>query len=173
MDLEQLGLSWTELGLLIVSALGIYAGIIALTRIVGPRSVASISTFDLAVTVAVGAIVGRVVLARVSLLGGLVGLSTLFAVEVVIRRLRNRTALSRVIDPRPVLLVVDGQVRRDALRRHGLVLDDVHVAVRQHGLGRLRDVAAVVLERNGTLSVVPAGTELDPEVLADVRGWSP
>lgn len=40
------------------------------------------------------------------------------------------------------------------MRRHHLVLDDLHTAARQQGLGSLEAVRAMLLEGNGSLTVL-------------------
>ncbi len=53
--MASLGVSWTEAGPVVVSAVGVYLAFLVLLRIVGQRAVASMSRFDVAAAVAVGA----------------------------------------------------------------------------------------------------------------------
>lgn len=140
----------------------------ALTRIFGQRSLGSFSTFDFPVAVAMGAIVGRTALVRTSLASGVVALSTLFAIQAGLAFLRNRTRLGAIVDNRPLLLVEAGNVLEDNLRRAHLTRQDLYERLRQHSVCSISEVAAVVIERNGVLSVAK-GRELDPELLSDVE----
>ena len=54
----------------------------------------------------------------------------------------------------PSLLVRDGEVLDAALARERMTLDEVAQAVRQQGIGSLSDAGDVVLETDGSLSVV-------------------
>ncbi|MDP8928147.1 MAG: DUF421 domain-containing protein, partial [Actinomycetota bacterium] len=59
---RELGLSWILTLLVVVAALGIYGTVIFFSRLAGIRSHSRMSTFDFVTTVAIGTIVGRVVL---------------------------------------------------------------------------------------------------------------
>jgi uncharacterized membrane protein YcaP (DUF421 family) len=168
-DFGELGLAWDDAVLVVLSAVGIYLVIIALCRSFGQRSIASLSSFDLAVTVALGAIIGRVTLARVSLVAGVLGLVTLFSTEALVRLVRNRTRMGLLIDSRPVVVLLHGRMLEDELRRHGLSSQDVHAQIRHQGIGSMEDVAVVVLERNGSMSVVPEGTRIGLDMFVHVK----
>lgn len=62
-----------------------------------------------------------------------------------------------------------GRVLEDALRAERVGVDEVRSALRREGIGELRSVAAVVLETDGTLSVIREAA--DDTTLADVVGW--
>jgi uncharacterized membrane protein YcaP (DUF421 family) len=70
----------------------------------------------------------------------------------------------------PVLVLDDGRLGHDALVRERLTPGEVHQAVRSTGTGALEDVAAVVLETDGTLSVISADALGSASALVDVGG---
>jgi uncharacterized membrane protein YcaP (DUF421 family) len=170
--MSDLGISWAEAGLVVLAASGIYVLAVALVRVGGPRAVATFTTFDFVVSVAIGAVVGRVVLVEPTLAAGAIGLLTLFVLERVVGRLRRGSVLEKAVDASPRLLVRDGVLQHDEMHAAGLRVDDVHELVRRRGFGSLADLGAVVLERNGEVSVIPVGRRLDDELLDDVVGWS-
>ena len=55
--------SWAALGAIAISAVAVYAAILVYTRIAGLRSFAKMSSFDFAMTVAVGSMVASSILA--------------------------------------------------------------------------------------------------------------
>ena len=59
------------------------------------------------------------------------------------------------VTARPVALVISGELQHEQLRRNRLSESEVLQAVRSTGSGDLSDVAAVVLETNGSISVIP------------------
>lgn len=166
-----LGSSWNDLFFAVVAAVLIYATVIAASRIVGLRSFSKISSFDFAMTVAVGAIIGRVVLVDVSLLTGVVTLITLFALQWLVSKGRRRIGLDRIVDNQPVVLYIDGTLRQHAVRRCRLAEQDILEQVRQNGFTHLDDVDAIIMERTGDISVM-AGTRdaIDPRLLEGVYG---
>jgi len=52
------------------------------------------------------------------------------------------------------VLLFEGELLPDAMRRVRITRDEVLAAVRQHGQGALGDIDAVVLETDGSLSVI-------------------
>jgi uncharacterized membrane protein YcaP (DUF421 family) len=141
----------------IVATSVIYLVFVTLIRVLGTRTLANLSTFDFACMVAVGAVVGRTaVLAKPNLLTGVVALMTLFALQGTFGFIRARERGNRWVNPRPVVLARDGVVLHDALRRVHLVEDELRFAVRRAGLPGLAAVGLVVLESNGSISVIRA-----------------
>lgn len=166
---KELGLSWADLLLVVLAAVGIYLAVLVLTRVNGPRPIASFSTFDVVVGVAMGSLVGRVVLVRTSLLAGVVGLAVLFVLQMTVRRLRNDDGAA-FVEPAARLLVWQGDPLPEGLRRAGLSRWDLHAQLRGQGVGDMGQVQAAVFERDGELTVIHADTPLDPHMLVDVSG---
>ncbi|MFC7482984.1 YetF domain-containing protein [Luedemannella flava] len=66
----------------------------------------------------------------------------------------------------PTLLLRDGEMLVEAMTRERVAPEEVRQAVRARGIGGLEKVTAVILETDGSFSVVPAsgmgsGTALD------------
>ena len=75
--------SWTSIIAILLTALGIYAAIILFTRIAGKRSFSKMTSFDFAMTVAVGSILATTILsASVSLIQGIVGLGAVYILQI-------------------------------------------------------------------------------------------
>ncbi len=72
----------------------------------------------------------------------------------------------------PTLVVRHGEILHDALRRARLTRGELDQAVRSAGVGCLHELGAVVLETDGSLSVVPATAVADGSCLVGVTGWS-
>lgn len=166
---EELGLSWGDLLLVVLAATGIYAAVVLVTKVTGPRPLAPFSTFDIVLSVAIGSLVGRVVLVRTSLLAGVVGLVVLLALQTTVRRFRNGEGAA-FVEPPARLLVWQGAPLAEGLQAAGLSHWDLHAQLRAQGVGDLAQVQAAVFERNGAVTVIPADTPLDPRMLVDVSG---
>lgn len=165
----QLVLSWEDALLAVIAGIGIYLAVVVVTRLFGQRSLSIVSTFDYPVTVAVGAIVGRTALVHTSLLGGVIALVTLFGIQSVVAWLRNNTRLGTLVDNAPILLVRDGRILGDNLRRAHVSEEDLIDDLRSSGVASIDTVAAVVLERSGRVSVIQ-GDRVDPTLLRNVSG---
>jgi len=169
---EPLGTGWPAAGFVALSALGTYLAILAYTRLAGLRSFAQISAFDFAMTVAIGSILASVaVTSSATLVDGLIALATLYAAQALVAVGRRRLGLARVVDNRPRAVMAGRQMIHDQLRAARLSHDDVLGKLRGAGVRSLDDVAVVVLETTGTVSVIRRGAgPLDPALLRGVAG---
>jgi uncharacterized membrane protein YcaP (DUF421 family) len=70
--------------------------------------------------------------------------------------------VERLVKSEPVLLYRSGFVR-GAMRRARVTEDEVRQAARSSGKASLDDVAAVVLETDGSFSTLPADPDLTAE----------
>jgi uncharacterized membrane protein YcaP (DUF421 family) len=166
---RELGVTWTEAGLTVLVAGVLYGLIILLSRLFGPRSFATATSYDLAFVFALGSLIGRVILVRTSLAAGAIGLVVMFVLHAATGRLHHRVApVHRVIQNRPVLVAVDGRLLPEQLRRARTSATEVHQGIRLRGYGSLEEVRAVVMEANGSLSVLPRDRPVEARVYADV-----
>ncbi|GGJ42520.1 hypothetical protein CDQ92_07625 [Sphingopyxis bauzanensis] len=148
--------NWDALWRILLLGAAAYLALIALLRVSGKRTLAKLNAFDLVVTVALGSTLATIVLSRdVTLLEGLAALLMLIALQYVIAAMAVRWRVAERLaksDPRPVL--IDGVFDCEALRRERVTRADVLSAIRSKGFGDLCDIAAVVLETDGSLSVI-------------------
>jgi uncharacterized membrane protein YcaP (DUF421 family) len=61
-----------------------------------------------------------------------------------------------------------GELRRDAMRRSHVSEDELRQRLRLAGIRHRHEVQCVVLERNGNVSVIRGGEDVDPWLLSDV-----
>jgi uncharacterized membrane protein YcaP (DUF421 family) len=168
--LAELGATWEELARVVISTVAVYLALVVLVRAVGQRSLAGMSGFDVGCVVALGAILGRtVLLEKPTLLIGVVALVSFFAMQAVLGALRQSPRFDRLINRSPVLLVHDGALLTDRMRRAHVAEDELRQRLRLAGVHRLDEVQCVVLERNGSVSVLRRGADVDPWLLADLQ----
>ncbi len=114
------------------------------------------NAFDFVVTVALGSTLATVLLSKdVPLLEGVLGFVVLALLQFVIAWVAQRVSpVEHAIEAEPRILLLDGKVDRDALLDERVTEEELRSAVRKGGHGDLRDVAAVVLETDGSFSVI-------------------
>ncbi len=169
--MDALGLTWTEAGLVVVTALGIYSAMLLLSRIFGQRQFTQATTYDVAFIFAIGSLVGRVILVRVSLGAAVLGLAVMFCLHAATGWLHHHVpTFHRLTQNRPVLLAIRGEVLEAALHDAHTSHLELYEAVRLHGLASLEDTLAVVLERSGELSVIRRGVGVQEDVWREVAG---
>lgn len=169
---------WAHLGIspigalsVIVSTTVLYLCLTAVLRVWGQQLLAGISTFSLAVTTLLGAITARAALGdSPSMSGGLVALGTLLVLERLFGRWAALRPVRRVAHRAPALLMIGEEVRHHELRRHRMTQAQLWSTLRQSGITSRRQVALVVLESRGRLTVVRTGRPIDPALLHGVRG---
>ncbi len=155
----------------VVATVVLYLAFIMLTRVLGQRILASLSIFDLLVVIVLGAVLGRATMGHTpTLAGGLIAIVTLFALEGAIGQLRHKPRWEQLVSSRAVLLMAGSMVLREELRRLHVTEADLRARLRQSGIRNDDEVAAVVLEATGTISVLRRGALVDPAMLAGVRG---
>ena len=165
---------WTGIARTLLVGVAAYVGIILLVRLAGKRSLSKLNAFDLIVTVALGSTLATVLLSSdIALAEGLTAFALLVGLQFVITWLSVRTgAVPRLVKSEPTLLAFRGRMRDDALRSQRVNGVEVLQAVRQHGFASLADVHAVVLETEGSFSVIAeAPRDGADSALRNVNGW--
>jgi uncharacterized membrane protein YcaP (DUF421 family) len=164
--------SWSDLGRILAVGASAYVTVVVVLRLSGKRTLAKLNAFDLVVTVALGSTLATILLNNdVSWAEGAVGLAVLALLQSVVAwGTVRRPRLRRVVTARPTLLLQDGRVLSDALREERVTVDEVRQAVRASGCGDLSSVAAVVLESDGSMSVIPASKAGSGSALQGVPG---
>jgi uncharacterized membrane protein YcaP (DUF421 family) len=164
--------SWADLGRILAVGASAYLTLIVVLRFSGKRTLAKLNAFDLVVTVALGSTLATILLSSdVSWSEGVVALALLALLQFVVASATvRRPALRTATTARPTLLVRDGAALPTALREQRVTMDEVRQAVRATGSGDLSSIAAVVLETDGSLSVVPAEKAGSRSALEGVHG---
>jgi len=162
-------------GLLRTAVVGVlaYLALVALLRISGKRTLSKMNAFDLVVTVALGSILATILLsADVALAEGVVAFAILIGLQFIIAWLSVRSqAVSRLVKAEPRLLAYQGHLLDGAMRAERIVEAEVMAAVRQQGLASLDAVEAVVLETDGSFTVVNRTDQAEPGALTGVAGY--
>ncbi|QCB55721.1 DUF421 domain-containing protein [Sphingopyxis sp. PAMC25046] len=152
----MLGGSWDDIGRVLFMGVTAYFALVLFLRVSGNRTLAKFSAFDLVVTVALGSTLATILLSRdVSLAEGVAAFAILILLQFLIAKLSVRTSIvERLVRADARVLLIDGILDTEALRRERITREDIMSAIRSAGLGDVEAVAAVVLETDGSLSVI-------------------
>ena len=156
-ELFHLGIPWWHL---VVRAALIYVIFFIGLRLFGKRELGQFTTFDLVLVLLVAnALQPAITGPDSSITGGVIIVATLLIFNRGVAMLRSRwAAFDRLVEPPPTVLVHDGNLVKQNLEKEGLSVDDVEMAVREHGLDKMGDVGLAVLENDGSISVVGKGS---------------
>lgn len=166
---EWLTTSATGVWMILVSSLVIYGAVILVVRLNGLRTFSKMSSFDFAVTVAIGSLIASVAATSISLTDGVVALVAIVAFQRVLAMARRRTAVETVVDNRPILLMTGEQMITEHMGESRITPSDLRAKLREANVTEWSQVRAVVLETTGDVSVL-TGDSLDPSLLEGVIG---
>ena len=162
---------WPSIARILLVGAPAYLPLLALLHFAGKHSLAKTNAYGLVVTVALGSALASAVLTKqVTLADGVVAITLLLGLQYLLSTLISRWSWAhRLLTQRPALLVRDGRLLEDALRRERVTEAEVLAALRQSGIDSIERIGAVVLEADGSFSVIPA-VGPSPSALKDVKG---
>lgn len=147
---------WTSLGHTALKAVLAYAALVTFLRISGKRTLSKMNAFDFVVTVALGSTLASILTSRQTpLADGALALLLLIALQFVVATLAVHVRpFQRLIKSEPRLLFRDGQFLDRSLRQERVTREEVLAAIRGAGVADAASVHAVVLETDGSFSVL-------------------
>lgn len=145
-------------GLLRVLVVGVvaYPALVLMLRLTGKRTLSKLNAFDFLVTVALGSTLASLLLSDgVALAEGLLALALLILLQFAVTWTSVRwPRFQGWIKAEPSLLYHEGCFLHEAMRRERVTRAEMEAAMRQSGHGSFDQVQAMVLETDGSLSVI-------------------
>jgi uncharacterized membrane protein YcaP (DUF421 family) len=133
----------------------IYAFLTAAFRLMGKRELSTLSPLELITLMLIPEIAASAINDEAPMLRALVGISVLLVVVFVMSLLSTRfKVIERMIDPPARVLVVDGQLCRDALLVERITPDELFAEMHKHGIADLGDVQWAILESGGDIAFI-------------------
>ncbi|ELQ15433.1 hypothetical protein A986_16231 [Pseudomonas fluorescens BRIP34879] len=142
----------------VLRAAAIYLVLMVLFKIAGRRSLAELTTFDLVLLMVIGEATQQALLGDdFSLTNALLVIATLITIDIGLSLIKQRSRwFSRLLDGGPTIVVENGQLLHERLKRARLDEGDILEAARcAQGIVEIRQIKFAILERNGKLSVIP------------------
>src|SRR4051794_25358944 len=148
--------SWTGIGRVLVVGTLAYAALVFLLRVSGKRTLTKLNAFDLVVTVALGSTLATVLLSKsVALVEGIVALALLIFLQYSITWLSVRSRrFEEIIKAEPTLILHRGCFLEGAMTAQRITREEILAALRASGVADVRGIAAVVLETDGSVSII-------------------
>jgi uncharacterized membrane protein YcaP (DUF421 family) len=134
----------------------IYAVVLLGMRLSGKREVGQMTPFDLTLLLLLSNSVQNAMTGPdTSVLGGIVAAGTLLLLNYLIAELSGgNRRFRKLVQGQPSLLVHDGQLIAAHMAHEHVSMDELHQAMREHGIAGLSDVALAVLEIDGSISLM-------------------
>jgi uncharacterized membrane protein YcaP (DUF421 family) len=134
----------------------IYVFVLIGIRLTGKREVGQMTTFDLVLLLLIAnAVQNAMTGPDTSVTGGMVAAGALLAANAIVTRLVWRyRGFRRLVGGTPTLLIHNGTVLAANLARERVTSEELHQALREHGILSPADVALAVLEVDGAISIL-------------------
>ena len=132
----------------------VYVFLIVGLRIAGKREMAQLNPFDLVVLLTISNTVQNAIIGEDnSVTGGIIGAFTLLLVNyMVVRFLYSHEKLDRLIEGDPDVLIENGVVQTDALKKELITRSEIEVAAHKQGFSSLDEIDRAILDPGGTIS---------------------
>lgn len=150
-----------------------YFGLIAWLRISGKRTLSKWNSFDFVVTIALGSILASALLTKGnSFIQCMVAIGLLVGFQFIITWVSVRSGIvQQLIKAEPTLLVFKGEMKEQVMIDKRVAKGEVLAAIRINGSASVEDVDAVILETDGTFSVIKKVDLSNATAMRDVRGF--
>jgi uncharacterized membrane protein YcaP (DUF421 family) len=134
----------------------VYIFLIVGLRLSGKRELAQLNPFDLVVLLTLSNTVQNAIIGDDnSVTGGIIGATSLLAINyLVVRFLYGHRKLEQIVEGDADILVEDGKVHEDKLKKELITPEELAAAARKQGFDTLADVRQCILEPGGTLTFV-------------------
>jgi uncharacterized membrane protein YcaP (DUF421 family) len=144
----------------------VYVFLVVSLRLSGKRELVQLNPFDLVVLLTLSNTVQNAIIGEDnSVIGGLIGATSLLVTNyLVVRFLYDHSKIDQLVEGKSDILVENGKVRKDHLKKELITLPQLEAAARKQGFESLSEVAKCILEPGGTLTFL--GRKPDTE---DVR----
>jgi uncharacterized membrane protein YcaP (DUF421 family) len=135
----------------------IYLVLILLLRLFGKRELAQLNPFDLVVLLSLSNTVQNAIIGEDnSVTGGIIGAFGLLGINwLVVKALYKSPRLTRMLEGSETVLVRDGKIDKQAVRRESLTHEELMEVIHRQGFEHLSQVRRCILEPNGTFYVEP------------------
>lgn len=153
-----------------IRALLLYVLVILLMRLMGKRQIGQLQPYELVFTVIIADLAASPMSdVGVPLLYGVMPIAALMLCYALFSLLTLKSERARVLlTGRPSILVSNGVINQQEMRRQGFSLTELMEQVREHGIENLHEVGCAVLEISGQVNVFPV-SQKRPVTPEDLR----
>ncbi len=148
-------MDWQELGLTAARGLLVYVVMLIVIRVLGKRTVGNFTAFDLLVALMLGEVVDEIIYGDVTIAQGMVAIGVVALAKYLTAWVSYFDhGLTHILEGSPREVVRHGEVVRDALRSEILNEQEVHAALRLHGIDDIKEVKSATMEVDGEISIL-------------------
>ncbi len=166
----NVGITWQGAFSVVFATVVLYIVFTVLLKRWGARLFSGRSTVTFAVATGLAAIIARASLGPdPTMMGGLVAVATLIVMEWLTAGWFG-SQIRRHTRERAAIVMVGSQINNEELSHRGVSEDELWEMLRHRGVLNTSQVGLVIMEANGSLSLIKPGQKLDPRLLVGVSG---
>ena len=141
---------------IVIRATVMFAGVYALLRLLGKRELGQMTTFELVALIVIGDLIQQgVTQSDQSLTGAMLAVATFSFWSLVLSWISYLSPRAeRALEGEPRVLIRNGELLRDNLKRDRMTKSEVESEMRLAGIASMNDVAWAMLEPGGKISFI-------------------
>ncbi|GAB3061289.1 DUF421 domain-containing protein [Salinicoccus sesuvii] len=150
-----------------------YLSLVVILRVSGKRTLTKMNAFDFIVTIALGSILASVITSKdITIAQGVTAFLVLVIMQYIITKLSVKSkTVSKLVKSQPVLLYYEGEYLLDNMKKARVLEAEVRQSARSSGKSDLSQVMAVVMETDGSISIISKQSEAQnlDKLFSDVK----
>ncbi len=148
-----------------------YVAIIIMLRVSGKRTLSKWNSFDFVVTIAFGSVLASILIStKVNFVKGILAFALLVLFQYVVTWISVRSSIiQKLIKAEPAMLLYRGEMQHEVMKQERITEGEILAALRSNGLSAIEDADAVILETDGSFSVIQNLNDSSASALKDVR----
>src|SRR6266702_6129621 len=141
----------------------VYAFLVTSLRLSGKRELVQLNPFDLVVLLTLSNTVQNAIIGEDNTVtGGIIGATSLLIVNyLVVRFLYKHRSLDQFVEGRSDVLIEDGKVKTQHVRKELIIMAQLEAAARKQGFDSLSEVQQCLLEPGGTITFIGKKPDTD------------
>ena len=144
-----------ELLMTALRGLAVYVMMLVVIRITGKRTVGNFTAFDLLVALMLGEVVDEIIYGDVTFAQGTTAIAVVALAQYGNSWLSYWShGMDRILEGVPTVLVKDGRLQRDGMRKERMNEKDVMAELRLNSVEDLREVKLAIMENDGEVSII-------------------
>jgi uncharacterized membrane protein YcaP (DUF421 family) len=131
-------------------------------RVFGKKELSQLNTADIILILLISNSVQNAMVGNnTSLYGGMVAALALFIINFIFKKVMlNSKFIKSLFQDKPEILIHDGKIEFKTLARLGITSEELHEAMREHGVEFYKDVKLAMFEIDGNISMISGNENL-------------
>lgn len=161
---------WHTIGKVALTTITAFVTLFLFVRISGKRTLSKLNAFDFVVSIALGSTLSDMMLAVVPAAEGAAVLFLIILLQYIFAWLaRSSPKMEKVINTVPMVVFYNNRFLEKTMAREAITKEEIYAAIRSSGIDQVEDVKAVIMELNGSMTVVKKSNGTGPSSMDDLE----